>query len=454
MSFVRRYTFKAYPTATQARTLHDWRLRCGWLWNGLVETHNSRWEKTGKRPTAFALSKEITELRAAMPDDWADIPSSVLARVAVRLDDGWKTYFSHRKAGNRDARPPDFAPSAMNESVPFRIDGKNGRLDRREGTRTWHLRLAKIGAVKLRGDMPKGTDITKLGTCEMIYRDGCWWASLAVHVERDRPAGAAPVTVHFDLIDRLCRLEIGGGNAVDGAIRPPREAGFSDRSDANTLDKSAGCGGSPDGTAGLEGDRKVKYPRRVLSVPDGTAGLEGDRKHLNQIERAIATRILAEIEYDGAKAMRDRRLQGPVKGKSRASNRWKRETARIGRRRAAAIAAYKMALHGFARDLVAQASEITLIVPPIRDATRSAKGDERHHGAAVRDVAAINRTILQQSPASLIQMIEYRAKEAGIACTVLRAPEAEAATIGRDISTATKAARRLKRNAKPKKAAA
>jgi hypothetical protein len=90
---------------------------------------------------------------------------------------------------------------------------------------------------------------------------------------------------------------------------------------------------------------------------------------------------------------------------------------------------------------------LTIVCPPIREATASARGTERNHGAAVKTVAMLNRHVLGQAPAMAIKMLEYKAEEAGISPARVT-PGEHALAIGRELPMATKAVRRAARQLK------
>lgn len=101
--------------------------------------------------------------------------------------------------------------------------------------------------------------------------------------------------------------------------------------------------------------------------------------------------------------------------------------------------------------LIQQANDVLVIAPEIRESTKSAKGDERNPGAAVDVVAKLNRHVLSQAPAAAIQMLEYKATEAGIQFARIT-PSEHATVIGRDLPKATKAARKARRVLKEEEA--
>jgi len=61
-------------------------------------------------------------------------------------------------------------------------------------------------------------------------------------------------------------------------------------------------------------------------------------------------------------------------------------------------------LHVWSMRLVSRASALRIVAPPVRQVTASARGSARDHGAAVADVARINRAALSYGAGMAIQM--------------------------------------------------
>ena len=74
----------------------------------------------------------------------------------------------------------------------------------------------------------------------------------------------------------------------------------------------------------------------------------------------------------------------------------------------------KDALHKWTTRIVRRASEIVVVRPPIKEATASGRGNEKSWGANVELKARFNRAILDQAPAMAVDMLAYKAAEAGI----------------------------------------
>jgi transposase len=148
-------------------------------------------------------------------------------------------------------------------------------------------------------------------------------------------------------------------------------------------------------------------------------------------------------EQDAIQSLRDRRC-------TKGSYRWKQVTRRIARLKAREARRRREALHFWTTRIVKASSELTVIAPKISEYTNSARGSVSSPGAAVKPVAMLNRHVLAQAPAMAIQMLEYKAEEAGIPFVRLE-PDEHALQIGRDLPAATKAARRARQILKNEK---
>lgn len=186
----------------------------------------------------------------------------------------------------------------------------------------------------------------------------------------------------------------------------------------------------------------------VVKIPGRrTAGVSNTEIHLDLIDQFASTNgiappdllpaITAERRLDEAKSERDRKFK-------RGSVRWRRMRMRIAKRSAVAARVRKDILHNWTAQVVAASASITAIAPPVKDLTRSAKGDHKFHGTAVRTVAEVNRTVLSQAPGAALQMLAYKAAEANVEFREV-ADQAPVAQIGHEIEAATKANRKARR---------
>jgi hypothetical protein len=102
------------------------------------------------------------------------------------------------------------------------------------------------------------------------------------------------------------------------------------------------------------------------------------------------------------------------------------------------------ALHVWTKRIVGRASDLTIIMPPIKKMTTSPRGNAREWGAEVETVSELNRTALSYAPGMAAAMLQYKAKEAEIGCDLITDEDAPIA-VGADLAAASKAVRRAKR---------
>jgi len=129
------------------------------------------------------------------------------------------------------------------------------------------------------------------------------------------------------------------------------------------------------------------------------------------------------------------------------SCRWRREVRRIARLKAREARRRREALHKWTTAVASTANVLTIIAPPIKDNTKTGRGNEKFHGAEVETIAALNRSVLSMAPAMAIQMLEYKMQEVGAACAVIK-PEDHQIRIGRELRAAAIETRRARRKVK------
>jgi len=108
------------------------------------------------------------------------------------------------------------------------------------------------------------------------------------------------------------------------------------------------------------------------------------------------------------------------------------------------------ALHEWSTALTRRFGEIELIAPKdIKEATKSAAGTERNHGAEVAFKAMLNRRMLSFAPAAAVQMLTYKAAEAGALFHLTETTD-HIAHAGNAVVAVAKIARKAKRKANVK----
>ncbi len=131
---------------------------------------------------------------------------------------------------------------------------------------------------------------------------------------------------------------------------------------------------------------------------------------------------------------------------------WQELRRQLSRLQAKGARQRREALQDWTTQIVRSSASLTVIRPPsIKEVTASGRGDERAWGAAVKTKADFNRHVLGQAPGMAIQMLTYKAAEAGIEYREIAAEDA--LKEGNALVAATKENRRLKRATNRRKAA-
>lgn len=132
----------------------------------------------------------------------------------------------------------------------------------------------------------------------------------------------------------------------------------------------------------------------------------------------------------------------------RGSNKYRKLRRMKARAEARAARIRRDSLHNWTTELADEFGKLAIVKPAsIKAATASGKGNEQDHGAQVETKAAVNRRILDQAPATAIQMLEYKLAERG-GLTEIRVDADAPADLGNAVVAAAKANRKLKRSIK------
>lgn len=227
-----------------------------------------------------------------------------------------------------------------------------------------------------------------------MWRDGRWWLSAACRIAERRgdcrPSG----------------IVTGSGRASENARRAVAHGRMIIRFDL--LDYFASVNGHPEVPPGLE----TIYPLQ---------------------EEIDELKSVCDVRWP-----RGRRVPEAERGVLRETRR------RISHLSAISARIRANALHVWSTRIVERSTDITIIIPPIKEVTRTPRGDEREWGAQVETVSELNRGILSLAPAMARAMLAYKSEEAGIRCDVVE-DAAPVVAVGADLVRAGKSTRRLGR---------
>jgi transposase len=467
---LRRYNFKLYPNKAQEAALVRQCQLTAWLWNAalhqleldycenrkkdtegnhvvdysvmncrlmslaskpLVEALARVQPTDGKAVSKYSQGRAIKYIRAENPE-YAAMSSSSLQLVFDALQLAFQAFFRRAKSGAGKASGYPAYKSSCAESHRFHTtiwhrDGFGWKLSPRG--KNFALYAKGIpGLMSARGRFPvKDMEIRDM---RIMRANGEWFASIVVRMDAREASGSISAEIEFDLIDKFASVK----NRANGRHFPGWEDGFFS-SDEQITQANEGIIAEPASDAlhlrGDSGNATQPHQGRLAS----------DALHSGSIE--TPKRVPREQSTDDATSIADKRFK-------RFSWRWKEARRRVASRRSKEARRNRENLHMLTTNLVRRCSDIHVIAPKIKEATASARGNERDHGAAVKLVATLNRHVLAQAPAMAIAMLEYKAAEAGMQFT-RTIPVEHKVAVGRDISKATKtgriAARKLRKEA-------
>jgi hypothetical protein len=413
---VRRYQWRLYPTPAQDEALRGQAAMCAQLWNAMLEMCEQRYQRAcagphvfhcaacaalsgtaGKLklchdhalPSEFTMSAWISRMREECPE-WKELSTWTPRRVATSLAAAWSAFFRRLKLGE-DAGYPRYKSTRHALAVPHRC--LSGCSLQPYNARTHGAELNGFSHVAGRNKNSwvvyfKGVPSLVWARSALPGRVNEWTDADVRYLDGRWSISAALTTPPRRVAGHrpiVVRFDLVDGFAiVDNEPDTPQEL----------LDAATLCEAADD-----------KRRQTDLAYPRGKKLSEPEHEMMMQ-ERAI-------VAADLARAARKR----------------------------------KNALHVWTARLVRRASAITIYAPPVKKVTRSARGDHNNWGAAVADVAAINRAALNYAPATAVAMLLYKAAEAGIACEVIE-DQAPALAIGGALKQAAKHVRTLTKRAK------
>ena len=485
---IRRYTFKLYPNKAQTEALDRIRrLHCR-LYNAALQeridsyravdharrevvcvrtwTTDEGEERGVYRPrhlspasgtapkalTYFDQGKSIKTIRADDPE-YEALSADSLAFTLKRLDLAYQAFFQRAKAGaGGQSGFPQYKRSDEYPGFTHR-PSQGWKFDIRPGARSGKTVFKGVpGAVKWRGEFPSFPYGIKTG--DVMLRAGTWWLSVVADVPARMRADADHTgEVEFDLVDSFARVS----RADSGHAAGPKETVFAAANGRITPVIAMGCQEAPTDALLLQGEHGLGNIRRARTSPADALLLQGEhgRSQPRPLAWDPADALLLQGEHGNrtgghpAWPPADALLLQGGRGKrvKRGSNRDRKNKRLDAKRKARQARQRKEALHAWTTDIARQFGALTIISPPLKDATQSGKGNERAHGAEVELKAALNRRVLDQAPGFAIAMLEYKiAERGGHTDKVIR--EDAPAMIGNEIVQARKAVRKAERKSK------
>jgi putative transposase len=360
MDTMRRYTFKLYPTFEQAERLHEQRFMVADLWNALKERCEAVYSREHRQLSYRDMTGEIPAMRHECPE-WRTLPAKTAELVAKRLELAYQAFFRRLEAGEGDAGYPRWKGKRHADSIPLGAHYKTGwSFEHCAGCHDRQWRMHLFGTTDQKD---KATWIRARG---ILPDDPNRWRDANIMWRGNRWWLSA-------VVDIDCERDRGSN---------PLKIDF----DAEEVEDFVRVNGWPEYPPGLT-------EAKVLGREVARLKKERDTRFPRTLRRPLC--------YDDKRTLR---------GMNRSIARFSQKAAFVRRD----------ALHKWTTEIVGRASDLTVIAPELTQ--RTGKGDAEHWGGNVKDVAAVNRESTALAIGLAIQMLSYKAAEAGIRCDVEAVP--------------------------------
>lgn len=188
MSKIRKtYKYRLYPTRAQSVVLDSQLALCCELYNAALQERRDAW-RTSRTSIGFsAQSAQLPGIKVER-EDVGGVYSQVLQDVLHRVDRSFDGFFRRAKRGHR-AGFPRFRSRDRYDSMTYPQLGFD--------LETGHVKLSKIGRVKIKLHRPVGGTIK---TLSLVRGAGKWYACFSVECDSERlPVSAETVGIDVGL---------------------------------------------------------------------------------------------------------------------------------------------------------------------------------------------------------------------------------------------------------------
>jgi len=185
---------KLYPSQTQLAMIKQHADVARWVYNHCVAKNKERYEQNGVSVGKYQLSKEVTDLRRESEEhSWLQRTHSQVLQQAVHCyDKAMKNFFRNIKMGKVPGYPK--FKSKYNSSHSFTFP----QYVRLNDNHT-HIKLPKIGWVRIRGGQQITTDMTIKSATVIYNTSGLVTVSVLVDDKNHASANVGTATVGLDV---------------------------------------------------------------------------------------------------------------------------------------------------------------------------------------------------------------------------------------------------------------
>ena len=175
----RRVNYRLYPTAKQQEVLLGLLRKHQLMYNAALEQRITAYKKSGVSLTYQDQAKDLTELRAALPEFKA-VNAQSSQNTLKRLDRAMKAFFRRIKSGKTPGFPR-FKSFARYSGWGYNTHGDGWRLhsEKKHG----YIRISGVGFIRMRG---KARTQGNPKTLNIMYKQGKWYASVVFDCQPER----------------------------------------------------------------------------------------------------------------------------------------------------------------------------------------------------------------------------------------------------------------------------
>ena len=179
MVYKRRVNYRLYPTAKQQEEMLGLLRKHQLMYNAALEQRITAYKKNGVSLTYQDQTKDLTELRAALPE-FKIVNAQSSQNTLKRLDRAMKAFFRRVKSGEAPGFPR-FKSFERYSGWGYNTHGDGWRLHGEE--KHGFLRLSGVGYIRMRGKArTQGTP----KTLDIMYKQGKWYASIVFDCQSKR----------------------------------------------------------------------------------------------------------------------------------------------------------------------------------------------------------------------------------------------------------------------------
>jgi putative transposase len=163
----RRTTFRLYPSANQAKQLHDWRRMHQALYNAALYNRKTQYQKFGHSVDYFEQQNCLPEFKNVWPE-YKALGSQALQATLKRVDLAFLRFFGGLGGYPKFKSARHYRGWTYPGIAGWKVEGQGGN---------GHLTISKLGRIQMRGTARTWGTPT---TCTVFFEADNWYVSITV----------------------------------------------------------------------------------------------------------------------------------------------------------------------------------------------------------------------------------------------------------------------------------